>query len=275
MNEEKNDLGSEYIVGLILAFIPALLLNRDNGGNDKSYFWITVIILLVNVFLFIRVRFKTVKLYKSFIFSSAALAMSIWMFLHCLFIKYIASQEFVIWLTRQNKGMAVFNSNAFSFFVAAIVLLLIAGIEIYRIKYNTMRIANYIFIGVCSLIIIAYVAVFPDIILSKPKIKLSKSEGELTPERSYGELFHNGQFIEGYKNIRFEWYLDGQRIHNGTPYNKGTEEKQRIGDTKGIFQIFLTPPPKCENCEKIKSNIIEILAEEEEKEKEDELEKIE
>jgi len=254
MNEQNNNFNSEYVVALILSFVPALLLNRDNGNN---IFWFTAIVLLINAFLFIRVRCKTDKLYKNFIFSSAALAMSIWIFLHCLFTKYIASQEFVIWVTRHNKEMAIFNSNALSFFTAAFVLLVIAGIEAYRIKDNTIRIANYIFIAVCSIIIMAYVVFFPGIILSEPKIKLSISGNELKAERSYGELFYDGQLIEGFNDVRFEWYLDGRRIGNGISSNKGTEERVHIGDTRGTFQVFITAS-KCEKCEKIKSNIIKL-----------------
>ena len=254
MNEQRDNQNVEYIAGLILSFIPALLLVSE---KSKNVFGIAVIILLINVFLFIKVRYRTVKLYKNYIFSSAALAMSIWVFLHCLFSQYTASQEFVIWLTRRNKEMAVFNSGAFSFFIASFVLLVISGIEVLQIKKNTMKTVNYIFIIVCSIIIIAYVGIFPDIILSEPKIKLSVSDSELTAEKNYGELFHNGKLIEGYKDVRFEWYLDGQRISNGAPYNKGTEEKQHIGNIRGTIQVFLTLK-KCENCEKIKSNIINL-----------------
>jgi len=254
MSEEKKDFGIEYVAGLIISFIPALLLN---GDNDNNYFLFSVIILLVNIFLFIRARKKTVNIYINYIISSAALAMSFWVFLHCMFNEYMASQEFILWLTRNNKELFVFNSKAFSFFIATFVLIVIAGVEVYKIKHKTMRLANYIFIGICSLIIIAYVVIFPSAIMSKATIKLSESNGELTAKRIYGELFHNGKFIEGYKDVRFEWYLDGQRISNGIPHNRGEEEKKNIGFSKGSFQVFLTPP-KCEKCDKIKSNIVEL-----------------
>ena len=253
MNEENNNLSIEYVAGLILSFVPALFLNKN---NDFSTFGISSIILLINTFLFIRVRSKVINLSKGLIFTSLALAMSIWLFLHSLFHKYTASQEFVIWLTGHGTGMAVFNSDAFSFFMAALVLLGIAVIEVFQKKKQVIKTINYMFIVGSSIIIIAYILIFPDLIISKPKIKLSISSNELIAEKSYGEFFNNGKLIEGYKGIRLEWYFDGKRIGNGIPDNKGEEEHLPLGDRKGTFQVFLTPPPKCENCEKVKSNII-------------------
>ena len=254
MNKQNNNFNSECVVGMILSFVPAILLN---SGNVNRTFWFTAIVLLINAFLFVKIRYETDKLHKNFAFSSMALSMSIWFFLHCLFVKYTACQEFIIWLTRNNKEMAIFNSDAFSFFMAAFVLLIIAVVEAYRIKNDITRIINYIFISVCSIIIIYYVVIFPDIILSEPKIKLSISGNKLKAERSYGELFYNGQLIKGFNDDRFEWYLDGRKIGNGELTNKWTEEKVLIGYTKGIFQVIISHS-KCEKCEIIKSNFIEL-----------------
>ena len=79
------------------------------------------------------------------------------------------------------------------------------------------------------------------------------SDNELTAEKNYGELFNDGQLIEGYRAIRYEWYHDNTRVNNGRLINYETE-KLYIGDTKGTFQVFLSPP----NCEKITSNIIKV-----------------
>jgi hypothetical protein len=343
MEEQNNNFNYEYVVGLILSFIPVILLNRD---NDSSVFGITAIILLINLFLFIKVRCRAIKFFKDLTFSSFAFAMSVWVFLHCMFIKYTASQEFIVWLTQYNKGMSVFNSNAFSFFTAASVLLVIAVIEVFQKKKQLIKTVNYIFIVASSMIIITYILIFPDILISEPNIKLSKAysnmkitvttldgfcvskdiktekdrrhlelcsttdidfnlggvykiqferdsdnslkamsaidergadctdmfygqeliidiNNEMIAKRYSGELFFNGKIIEGYKDVRFKWYLDGHSIgRNGISYDKGMEEKLLLRNTKGTVQVFLTPPSKCENCEKVKSNIINLSEDE-------------
>ena len=109
-------------------------------------------------------------------------------------------------------------------------------------------------IGGCCIVISIYVLIFPDIIISKPRIKLSVSDNELIAERCFGELFNDGKLIEGYKDLRFEWYQDGQRTGNGDSEEKGMKEELRIDDTKGTFQVVISPP----NCEKIKSNVINL-----------------
>ena len=98
--------------------------------------------------------------------------MSIWLFLHCFFQKYTASQEFIVFLTRQNKGMAVFNGAAFSFFMASIILLITTIIDVLRSKSQLLKIINFILIGGSCIIISMYIFIFPNIIISKPTIQL-------------------------------------------------------------------------------------------------------
>ena len=259
MNNKKNNFSDMCALGLVLSFIPIILLALNSSVN--IIFASSSIVLLINVVLFIRVRRKASKQTKSLIYSSLSIAMSVWAFLHCLYVKYTVAQEFTVWLLRHGKGMTVFNSAAFSFFVALFILLLIASIEVFQKKEELMKAINYMLIVGSSVIIIMYVFIFPDIIISEAKIKLKFNKAvptELIAERSYGELFNNGKYIEGWESISYEWYHnDTTRISNGKMINQVTQTLS-IGATTGTFQVFASPPAKCDNCEKIESAINKI-----------------
>ena len=129
MNEQKNKFNYEYLIGLIASFIPLFLITED---SDKGIFVFSAIILILNLFLFIKIRCKSIQALMNLIFSSLTLATSIWLFLHCLFVKYAASQEFIVWLTLHSKGMVVFNSGAFAFFMAALALFIVTLFEVFQ-----------------------------------------------------------------------------------------------------------------------------------------------
>jgi len=198
MSKQKNNFSYEYLAGLILPFILIFLVSED---SDNGIFAFSAIILAFNLFLFIKVRCGAIQLFGNLIISSLALTMSIWLFLHCLFVKYTACQEFIIWLTRHNKGMAVFNSGAFAFFMAFLVLFVVAIIEVFSTKRKQLKIINYIFIGGSCVVLSIYVLIFPNIIISRPTIKQkSPTDKELIiSEKRFGELFIDGQLIKGYK----------------------------------------------------------------------------
>jgi len=201
MNEHNNNFNYEYLIGLIASFMPFFLVNEN---SDNGIFGFSAIILSINLFLFIKVRCRAIKISGDLVLSLLALAMSIWLFFHCLFIKYTVSQEFIIWLNRQNKGIIVFNSGAFAFFMAALFLFVVAIIEVFRTKKQTLKIINYIFIGGSIIIMSMYIFIFPNIIFSKPKIEQnSQADKELIiNEKRFGDLFNNGKVIEGYKAER-------------------------------------------------------------------------
>lgn len=59
MNEQKNKFNYEYLIGLIMSFIPIFFVKEN---NNSGIFWFSTIILIMNLFHFITIRYKAIKL---------------------------------------------------------------------------------------------------------------------------------------------------------------------------------------------------------------------